>query len=48
MAQNFKHIASIINSAFITSKCNDNIVSTSAVDFNKNNVQKQCWGYTEI
>ena len=34
MAQNFKHIASIINSAFITSKCNDNIVSTSAVDFN--------------
>ena len=40
MAQNFKHIASIINSAFITSKCNDNIVSTSAVDFN-NKVLKQ-------
>lgn len=34
MANNSKHIASIINSAFTTSKCNDNIVSTSAVDFN--------------
>ena len=40
MAQNFKHIASIINSAFTTSKCNDNIVSTSAVDF-KGKVLKQ-------
>ena len=48
MANNSKHIASIISSAFITSKRNDNIVSTSAVDFNKNNVLKQHWGYTEI
>ena len=41
MANNSKHIVSIINSAFTTSKCNDNVVSTSAVDFN--NVQKQHW-----
>lgn len=34
MANNSKHIVSIINSAFTTSKCNDNIVSTFAVDFN--------------
>ena len=40
MAQNCKHITSIIKSAFITSKCNDNIVSTSAVDF-KGKVLKQ-------
>ena len=34
MANNSKHIASIIKSAFITSKCNDNAMSTSVVDFN--------------
>jgi hypothetical protein len=42
MANNSKHITSIIISAFITSKRNDNVVSTFAVDFN-NNVQKQHW-----
>jgi hypothetical protein len=46
MANNSKHIASIISSAFTTSKCNDNIVSTSAVDFN-NNVLKQHWDYMD-
>lgn len=46
MAQNFKHIASIINSVFTTSKCNDNIVSTSAVDFN-NKVLKQHRDYMD-
>ena len=45
MANNSKHITSIINSAFITSKRNGNIVSTSAVDFN--NVQKQHWNYID-
>jgi len=34
MAKNIKHITTIITSAFTNSKCNDNIVSTSAVDFN--------------
>jgi len=34
MANNSKHITSIIKSAFITSKCNDNAVSTFVVDFN--------------
>lgn len=48
MAKNCKHIvSSIINSAFITSKRNDNIASTSAVDFN-NNVLKQCWDYMDF
>ena len=47
MAQNCKHITSIIKSAFITSKCNDNIVSTSAVDFN-NKVLKQHRDYMGI
>lgn len=47
MAQNCKHIVSIINSAFATSKRNDNIVSTSAVDFN-NNVLKQYWDYMDF
>jgi len=46
MAQNFKHITSIINDAFISNKCNDNAVFSSAVNF-KNNVLKQ-YGYTEI
>ena len=47
MAQNFKHITSIISAAFITSKRNDNAVSISAVDFN-NNVQKQHWEFVSI
>lgn len=47
MAQNFKHITSIINAAFITSKRNSDIVSVSAVDFN-NNVQKQHWEFVSI
>ena len=42
MANNSKHITSIISSAFITSNRNDNVVSTFAVDFN-NNIQKQHW-----
>lgn len=48
MANNSKHMTSIISSAFITSKRNDNAVSISAVDFINNNVRKQYWGYTEI
>jgi hypothetical protein len=48
MAKNSKHMASIISSAFITSKRNDNIVSTFAVDFNNNNVQKQHWEDMEV
>lgn len=46
MANNSKHITSIINNAFISSKCNDNIVSTSAVDFN-NKVLKQHRDYID-
>ena len=42
MVNNSKHIASIINFAVASSKCNDNIVSTFAVDFN-NNVLRQHW-----
>lgn len=48
MANNSKHIASIISSAFITNKCNDNAMSVAAVDFIINKVQKQHWEYVNI